>query len=293
MTTHGKGRRLDGKGRRLDGKGRRLDGEGATTRREGATTRREGGATTRRKRDDDSTGRGDDSTGRMTTRREGMTTRREGTTTRRGRDDDSTGRDDERKIEASWLVGDGAVGAAGGVVLDDVVFVGAVAVVAGLADGLGYAGEFVGGVNVLVIDGDLGAAGDGEGVSGLLAVERAWGSRLRGLRGGRAGPGIAAEDGEGAGEAARRVAGVVVAFGACRWCGWSGPRRSRWPSFDLEHLGDGEGHEDEHDGHDDEELDEGEAGFQVRVSKFEVSRRILRGGAGDGVHASQRIPLSC
>jgi hypothetical protein len=38
---------------------------------------------------------------------------------------------------------------------------------------------------------------------------------------------------------------------------------------DLEVLGQGEGHEDEHDGHDDEEFDEGEACFVVVVVPVE------------------------
>ena len=92
-----------------------------------------------------------------------------------------------------WL---GAVGAAGGVYLDDVVLVGAVAVVAGLADGLGDCGELVGGVGVLIVDGDLGAAGEGEDVAGLLAGGGELGiEKLGALRGGCAGLGVAAQGG--------------------------------------------------------------------------------------------------
>ena len=159
----------------------------------------------------------------------------------------------------SLLDGLGAVGAAGGVFADGVVFVGAEAVVAGFADGLGYGRDLEGGDHVLVIDGDLGAVGDGEGVAGLLAAGEVGRDELGGLSGGRAGLGVAAELGDGAGEADGGIGGVVLELGLGDGADGLGGGGLVGALADLEELGDGEGHEDEHDGHDDEELDQREA----------------------------------
>jgi len=52
---------------------------------------------------------------------------------------------------------------------DDGILVRAVAFVAGLADLIGDRGELIRGIAILVVEGDLGAADDGEGVAALPA----------------------------------------------------------------------------------------------------------------------------
>ena len=86
---------------------------------------------------------------------------------------------------------------------------------------------------------------------------------LRCLGGGSAGLGVASEGGEGAGVSVgwvgRAVARLGLADGAHRLGGGELVRLL----FKLEHLRDGEGHEDKHDRHNNEELDEGEAFFCI------------------------------
>src|ERR1039458_696456 len=114
------------------------------------------------------------------------------------------------KQKATLREGLGAVGATVGVGPDDTILVRAVAFVAGLADLIGDCGELIRGIAILVVEGDLGAADDGEGVAALPASggER-WVDELRGLCGGCAGAGIATQGGQGAGVAVGGVGDVV------------------------------------------------------------------------------------
>ena len=161
----------------------------------------------------------------------------------------------------SLLDGLGAVGAASGIEADGVVLVGAEAAVTGLADRLGNSRDGVRGVHILVVDGDLAAVGDGEGVAGLLACRQGGVDQLRGLCAGSACSGLSAERGERAGEAVGRVGRVVLQLCLADGADGLDCRCLVCLFAELEELRHGEGHEDKHDGHDDEEFDECEACF--------------------------------
>src|SRR5436309_1608223 len=101
---------------------------------------------------------------------------------------------DQVLIDQVLLDGLGAVGAAGGVVHDGVVLIRAVAVIARPADCIGDCGELEGVVLVLVVDGGLGAAGNGERIAGLVSGGGEGGvEKLSAFGRGRAGFGISAE----------------------------------------------------------------------------------------------------
>ncbi len=164
--------------------------------------------------------------------------------------------------ERTLLDGLGAACAACWIEADGVVLVGAETTVAGFSDRLGDGSDGVGGVHVLIVDGDLAATDDGKGVACFLAGGEGSVDKLGGLGGGRSSIGLAAEGGNGAGEAIRRIGGVVLELGLADGAHGLDGRGLIGLLAKLEKLRHGERHEDEHDGHHDEEFDQGKTRFR-------------------------------
>ena len=172
------------------------------------------------------------------------------------------------------LDGLAAAGAALRVFADGVVLVRAEAGVASFADGLRDCGDLERGKHVLVIDGHLGAVRDAEGVAGLLAGRKGGLDELGGLRGGSAGLWIAAEIGKGTGKAVRGVGRVVLEL--CLGDGAHGLDGAGLIGLlaQLEELWNGQGHEDQHDRHNDQQLDQRETFVVARLLRPGCHRSV-------------------
>src|ERR1700722_8527975 len=103
-----------------------------------------------------------------------------------------------------------AVGAAGRVFPNGVIFVSAIAVVARLTYGIRHSRNLIGGVHILIVHRDLGAVGKREGITRLLSAGQVRSYQLSCLRRRRSRLGIAAKCRQRAGEAIGRVLRVVL-----------------------------------------------------------------------------------